>query len=74
MTQNKKNELRDYLYQAIQKMGLDKKEMQEISEYTDTLIESFVPMLSIIDTEKNKDLFAKSLSKLIEDMHVKRNA
>jgi len=73
MMQNKKNELRDYLYQEIQKMGLNKKEMQEISEYTNILIESFSPILIITDTEKNKDLFAKSLSKLIEDMHVKRN-
>ena len=74
MIENKKNELRDYLYKIIQKMGLSESELSEMSTYTDDLIESFAPVFKLIESDKNKDLFAKSMSSLIEEMNVKRNS
>ena len=74
MIEQKKNNLRDYLYQAIQEMGLNEKEMKIICEYTDSIIDSFAPLINITETNENKDLLVKSLSKIIEDMNVKRNS
>lgn len=74
MIDNKKNELRDYLFTVLQKMDLDEEEVKVMSEYAHEIIELFVPMLNITASEQGKDKFTSALSKLIEEKYVKRDA
>ena len=74
MIDNKKNELRDYLFTILQTMNVSEKEMEELSAYTKDLLEIFEPIFKINSSNKSKDAFAKALSKFAEENNVKRNA